>query len=106
MASVHGIEIRRSSPYHSNANGQAERAHLTLTRLLRKALLGVPETAWSTLLPELQLAINTTLSKAIGVPPYLVMFGAPPTPLVRCLRSSVPRPDDSPAAVTRYTAAV
>ena len=106
MAAVHEIQIRRCSPYHSNANGQAERAHLTLTRLLRKALLGVPETAWSTLLPELQLAINATLSKAINVPPYLVMFGAPPTPLVRCLRSPVPPPDSSSAAVTRYTAAV
>ena len=60
--------------------------------LLRRALIGTPETGWATLLPELQLALNSTFAKATGCPPHLLMFGAPPTPLIRSLRDRTPRP--------------
>lgn len=41
----------------------------------------LPHNHWHSLIPDIQLAINTTYARSIGCPPYLVMFGTtPPSP--------------------------
>jgi hypothetical protein len=61
----------------------------------------MPPATWPDLLQDIQLAINTTHSKSIGCPPYLVMFGTtPPTPHLGSL------PDPSTSTLAHYTSAL
>ena len=72
-----GIEKRRSSAYHSQGNGFAERNIRSIREVLRSALLDrkVEQTKWRKLLPELVFALNCSYSKAIQAVPYEVVFG-------------------------------
>lgn len=73
-----GVRQVRTSPYTSHSNGQIERLHHTMEEMLRRTLITLQPSAWPTLIPEIQLAINCTYSRSIGCPPYLVMFGSMP----------------------------
>ena len=77
-----------------------ERYQQTIATLLRRSLYGGDLHAWPHLLPSLQLTLNHTYHRALGCAPYLLMFGAPPTPLVPALRdpTRVPRYSDTAAA--------
>ncbi len=69
--------------------------------LLRRCLVTLPLEHWETLIPELQLTINTTYARSIGCPPYLVMFGADsPQTFARSM------PDPTRVSTTTYAAAV
>ena len=71
-----GIEKRRSSAYHSQGNGFAERNIRNVKEILRSVLLhrSLNQTKWRKLLPELVFALNTSESKAIRCVPYKVVF--------------------------------
>ena len=71
-----GIEKRRSSAYHSQGNGFAERNIRNVKDILRSALLhrNMNQSKWRKLLPELVFALNTSESKAIKCTPYKVVF--------------------------------
>ena len=72
-----GIKKRRSSPYHSQGNGMAERNIRSVREMLRAALLDqrLPQHRWRKLLPELVFALNCSESAAIKCVPYNVVFG-------------------------------
>ena len=72
-----GIEKRRSSAYHSQGNGFAERHIRIVKDMLRAVILHrrLPQTSWRQLLPSLVFALNTSLSKANNCIPYNVVFG-------------------------------
>ena len=72
-----GIEKRRSSAYHSQGNGFAERNIRSIREVLRSALLDrrLEQTKWRKVLPELVFALNCSHSKAIQAVPYEVVFG-------------------------------
>ena len=76
-----GIEKRRSSPFHSQGNGFAERNIRSVREILRSSLLskGLNENKWRKLLPGLVFALNCSVSKATKAVPYTVVFGRPPT---------------------------
>ena len=78
-----------------------EHLHRTIEDLLRRCLVTLPPEHWETLIPELQLTVNTTYARSIGCAPYLVMFGAdsPST-----FANSMPDPTRVP--VTTYATAV
>ena len=101
MCDSRGVKIHNTSPYTSHSNGQVERLNRTVGDLLRRPLITLPPDTWPTLLPEVQLAINTTYAKSLGCPPYLVMFGSPPpsSPFLSL-------PDPTTAHLSRYTAAL
>ena len=40
---------------------------------------------WHSLIPELQFVLNSTYASALGLAPYLLMFGSAPRPLVPSL---------------------
>ena len=72
-----GIEKRRSSAYHSQGNGFAERNIRSVKDVLRAVLLHrkFQQSKWRSLLPSLVFALNTSESKATGCIPYNVVFG-------------------------------
>ena len=71
------IEKRRSSAYHSQGNGFAERNIRSVKDMLRAVLLQrkAPQHKWRSLLPELVFALNTSVSKVTQCIPYNVIFG-------------------------------
>ena len=75
-----GIEKRRSSAYHSQGNGFAERNIRSIKDVLRAVLLQrrLKQSKWRKLLPELVFALNCSESKAINCTPYKVVFGRAP----------------------------
>ena len=71
------IEQRRSSAYHSQGNGFAERNIRTVKDMLRPVLLHrrMQQTKWRSVLPELVFALNASESKATHCVPFDVVFG-------------------------------
>ena len=71
------IEKRRSSSYHSQGNGFAERNIRSVKDMLRAVLLHqrLDQSKWRSILFNLVFALNTTVSKATKCIPYEVVFG-------------------------------
>ena len=67
----------RSSAYHSQGNGFAERNIRSVKDMLRAVLLHrkLQQSQWRSLLPSLVFALNTSESKATKCVPYNVVFG-------------------------------
>ena len=68
-------------PYHSHGKGQVECANRSVQALLRRLLLHAPNVNTLDLyVVAVQLALNSTTSRATGFPAYLQLFGSlPPT---------------------------
>ena len=77
ICNILGIEKRRSSAYHSQGNGFAERNIRSVKEMLRSVLLQrkAQQSKWRSFLPELVFALNTSISKATRCVPYNVVFG-------------------------------
>ena len=73
MCKLLGIEKIRTTPYHPQTNGSAERVHQTLQRMIGKLN---PEKCWKW--PEhigsMLIAYNATRSQVTGYSPYFLMF--------------------------------
>ena len=76
-----GVEKRRSSAYHSQGNGFAERNIRNVKETLRAVLLHrkLDQKKWRQLLPELVFALNCSESSATKCVPYEVVFGRAPS---------------------------
>ena len=74
-----GIEKRRSSAYHSQGNGFAERNIRTVKDMLRSVLLHrhLSQSRWREILPKLLFALNASESKATRCTPFEVVYGRP-----------------------------
>jgi len=74
-----GIEKRRSSVYHSQGNGFAERNIRTVKDMLRSVLLHcqISQSRWREILPKLLFALNASESKATQCTPFEVVYGRP-----------------------------
>ena len=68
------IDKIRTSPYHPQSNGQVERVHQTLLRMIGK-LEEEKRRNWPTHLGSVVHAYNTTRSLVTGFSPHYLMFG-------------------------------
>ena len=77
MCSLLGIEKIRTTPYHPQSNGSAERVNQTLRRMIRKL---DPELRWKwpSHLGSVLIAYNAMRSLVMGFSPYYLMFGQRP----------------------------
>lgn len=75
-----GIEKRRSSAYHSQGNGFAERNIRNVKDIMRSVLLHrkLDQVKWRQVLQEVVFALNCSESSAIKAVPYNVVFGRSP----------------------------
>ena len=77
MCKLLGIEKIRTTPYHPQTNGSAERVHQTLQRMISKF---DPEKCrkWPEHIGSVLIAYNATRSQVTGYSPYFLMFGRRP----------------------------
>ena len=76
-----GVGMRTTSPYHPEANGQAERQHRTLMAIVR-TLQEPSQDDWDLVLRPALFAKNTAVHRGVGETPFFLMFGRKPlTPL-------------------------
>ena len=74
------IEKRRTSGYHAQGNGFAERSIRNVREVLRTALLdkGLAHKNWRKILSSVVFALNTSKSKSINCVPFEIVFGRKP----------------------------
>ncbi len=77
LCAVTGAKHLRTSAYHPQTNGQVERAHRTLFRMIGK-LTPEQKLDWRLHLPSLVFAYNATRSPITGYSPYFLWRGQPP----------------------------
>ena len=74
LCSAFRIQKCRTTAYHAQCNGQVERFHQTLFRMIGK-LSADKKAQWELHLPELLQAYNSTRSAVTGYSPHYLMFG-------------------------------
>ena len=77
LCSAFGIQKCRTTAYHAQCNGQVERFHQTLFRMIGK-LSADKKAQWELHLPELLQAYNSTRSGVTRYSPHYLMFGRRP----------------------------
>ena len=77
MCSLLGVEKIRTTPYHPQMNGSAERVHQTLQRMIGK-LDPEKRRKWPAHIGSIIIAYNSTRSLVTGYSPYYLMFGRRP----------------------------
>ena len=77
MCSLLGVEKIRTTPYHPQTNGSAERVHQTLQHMIGKLDLEKRK-KWPAHLRSIIIAYNSTRSLVTGYSPYYLMFGQRP----------------------------
>ena len=77
MCKLLGIEKIRTTPYHPQTNGLAERVHQTLQRMIGKLNLEKHQ-KWPEHIGSVLIAYKATRSQVTGYSPYFLMFGRRP----------------------------
>ena len=77
MCKLLGIKKIRTTPYHPQTNGSAERVHQTLQRMIGK-LDQEKCRKWPKHIGSVLIAYNATRSQVTGYSPYFLMFGRRP----------------------------
>ena len=74
------VDKRRSSPYHPEGNGQAERSIQTVKSLIRcmSSEKGIPRHAWPTILQKLAFQHNCSMNASTTYAPDEMMYGEIP----------------------------
>ena len=84
LCELYGVQKLRTSPYHTQTNGQVERMNQTIITMIGK-LEEDKKARWSEHLPEMLSAYNGTHSAVTAYSPYFLLFGRKSRMPVDCL---------------------
>lgn len=84
-----GTELRMSSSYHPQSDGQTERVNQCLETFLRCFVNSCPK-KWSAWLPTAEFWYNTSLHASLGCSPFEVLYGRKPHTLGISIDDTVP----------------
>ena len=93
-------------PYHSRGNGQVERFNRTIQSLICRTLFSISRPTAARvheMLTGIQLALNVTTHRAIGCPPYLLMFGTMPASMAGATAPPPLSADPTTAEIATYS---
>lgn len=79
---LHGTQLRRSTAYHPQTDGQSEIVNKALETYLRCFINGQPRT-WARWLAWAEFSYNTSPHMSTGMSPFKAVYGRDPPPLVR-----------------------
>ena len=102
----YSVKCNVMPPYHSHGNGQVERFNCTIQSLIRRTLFSIPRPTVvrvHELLMGIQLALNITIHRAIGCPPYLLMFGTMPASMAGATAPPPLSADPTTAEIATYS---
>ncbi|KAJ9553593.1 hypothetical protein OSB04_017638 [Centaurea solstitialis] len=85
---LHGTELRMSSAYHPQTDGQTEVVNRCLETYLRAYVGDFPK-KWHAILPWAELWYNTTLHKSTRFSPFQVVYERPPPILLGYAAGSI-----------------
>ena len=74
LQTVLGTELRLSSAYHPQTDGQSERTIQTLEDLLHKCVLDF-QGNWESHLPLAEFVYNNNFHSSIGMAPFEALYG-------------------------------
>jgi hypothetical protein len=90
LFSLHGVDLRMSSAFHPETDGQTERENRTLEDMLRNNV-DPTLTDWDLWLPCAEMAINNSFVEAIGTTPFYLNKGRHPRmPLDLAIQQHLP----------------
>jgi hypothetical protein len=72
-----GVEVKLSTAFHPQTDGQTERVNQVLEQYLR-CFIGYQQDDWHNLLPLAEFAYNNTIHTAIGCSPFFANYGYNP----------------------------
>ncbi|GBG78928.1 hypothetical protein CBR_g28644 [Chara braunii] len=99
---VYGTQLRFSSSYHPQTDGQTEITNRTLKDILRKIVRD--DQQWDLHLAHVEMAYNHAFSPATGMSPYYCDLGYHPRVAADFLRPSQMHPDTSCPALDDWVA--
>ena len=67
-----------TTPYHPQADSQAERTNRTVEAVIRILCLEASSQGWASFLPHIELTHNTTLSTSTGFSSYSILYAHSP----------------------------
>lgn len=85
-----GSEVKMSTAYHPQSDGQSEREIQTLTTALR-SYVNAMGSDWDKYLPALELAFNSKVQASTGAAPFTLVFGTTARLPIDCALDDVHR---------------
>ena len=83
-----GIEVRFTTPLHSEANGLCERANQSIEKLLHHTLVSDKPRAWADDLSACVYAYNTVPNSTTSLTPFEMLYGRPARGPLQVLRET------------------
>lgn len=90
-----GSELRMSTSYHPQTDGQTENANKLLEIMLR-AYVNENQTDWDDYLPALEMAFNNSVNESTGASPYYIVYGLHPDSPTSLLAIAADENSDNP----------
>ncbi|KAE8207014.1 hypothetical protein CF327_g7435 [Tilletia walkeri] len=100
-----GVDLKMSTAAHPETDGQAEAANKTVVQILPCLLLErrLPQADWEQLVPHVELAMNSSINRSLGMTPFDFVYGETPSGFPTPTSSASSTSSDAAAFVERLS---